>query len=142
MKIEPVGNRSILAAILLLFIISQAAPAQQRDSTAFFQVETVDGNEYIGKIIDEDAEKIRLKTDKLGELVLLKTDILKISPVNITNIKKGIYFLVLLSMGGRRIIKKAGLDFGLFLPMGKDIGTFIAIPWLGLTIPFGNIRKK
>ncbi len=300
MKIEPVGNHPILATIMLLFIISQAAPAQQRDSTAFFQVETVDGNEYIGKIIDEDAEKIRLKTDKLGELALLKTDILKISPVNITNIKKGIYwfenpqstryfwspngyglrkgegyyqniwvffnqfsvgvtdkltlgggliplflfaggstpvwitpkvsfplqkdkfnigvgglfgtvlgevnagfgiayglttfgsrdknfslglgygyaggdwansptlsfssmirtgqrgyfltenyyigtadsFLVLLSMGGRRIIKKAGLDFGLFIPMGKDLDTFIAIPWLGLTIPFGNNRKK
>jgi hypothetical protein len=43
----------------------------------------------------------------------------------------------MLSLGGRRIIKKAALDFGLFMPVGADAG-FIAIPWLGFTIPFGN----
>ncbi len=45
--------------------------------------------------------------------------------------------LVLLSAGFRWVIKKAGLDFGLFMPLQEDI-TFIAIPWLGVTIPFGN----
>ena len=47
-------------------------------------------------------------------------------------------FLVLTSVGGRRIIKQTGLDFGVFIPMGADMGGFIAIPWLGLTIPFGQ----
>lgn len=45
---------------------------------------------------------------------------------------------LLLSFGGRRIIKKVGLDFGLFIPAGVDSDSFIAIPWLGLTVPFGN----
>jgi len=45
--------------------------------------------------------------------------------------------LVLLSAGYRWVIKKAGLDFGLVMPITADL-TFIALPWLGLTIPFGN----
>jgi hypothetical protein len=45
--------------------------------------------------------------------------------------------LVLLSAGFRWVIKKAGFDFGLFMPLEQDL-TFLAVPWLGLTIPFGN----
>jgi len=44
---------------------------------------------------------------------------------------------IFLSLGGRWIIKKAALDYGLILPIIEDVG-FIAIPWLGFTIPFGN----
>jgi hypothetical protein len=47
-------------------------------------------------------------------------------------------FVVLMSVGGRRIIKHIGLDFGAVIPLGADIGSLIAIPWLGFTIPFGN----
>ncbi len=43
----------------------------------------------------------------------------------------------IISGGARWIIKKAALDFGLFMPVGADAG-LIAIPWLGFTIPFGN----
>ena len=46
--------------------------------------------------------------------------------------------LLLISFGGRRIIKKVGLDFGGFIPITEDSGVFV-IPWLGLTVPFGNI---
>lgn len=45
-------------------------------------------------------------------------------------------FVVLMSLGGRRIIKNVGLDFGAMIPLGADIGEFVAIPWLGLSIPF------
>jgi hypothetical protein len=45
--------------------------------------------------------------------------------------------VVLISLGGRWIIKKAALDFGLFIPVA-DIGEFVALPWLGFTIPFGK----
>lgn len=47
--------------------------------------------------------------------------------------------LILLSFGGRRIIKKLGLDFGGFIPISQDAPIFV-IPWLGLTLPFGNVR--
>lgn len=46
--------------------------------------------------------------------------------------------IVLISLGGRSIIKKAALDYGLFVPISSDMGVFVAIPWLGFTIPFGN----
>ena len=47
----------------------------------------------------------------------------------------------LLSFGGRTIIKRAGLDYGVFIPAFKDQDVFIAFPWLGITIPFGNKPK-
>jgi hypothetical protein len=43
---------------------------------------------------------------------------------------------VILSFGGRTIIKGAGLDYGLIIPAME--GDLIAIPWLGITIPFGK----
>ena len=46
---------------------------------------------------------------------------------------------LIIILGGRWIIKKAALDFGLFIPVA-DIGEFVAIPWLGFTIPFGKIQ--
>jgi hypothetical protein len=45
--------------------------------------------------------------------------------------------LVILSAGFRWVIKKAGLDFGLVMPLVQDF-TFFAVPWLGVTIPFGH----
>lgn len=49
--------------------------------------------------------------------------------------------LLLISMGGRHIIKSSGLDYGLFIPFATGLDRFIAIPWLGITIPFGNKKK-
>ncbi|MGI9543985.1 MAG: hypothetical protein ACR2MX_12080, partial [Cyclobacteriaceae bacterium] len=51
-------------------------------------------------------------------------------------INSGLEQVGLISLGGRRIIGKAGLDFGAFIPIGVD--TFVAFPWLGITIPFGK----
>ncbi len=51
-------------------------------------------------------------------------------------------YLLLLSFGGRSVTNKIGLDYGLFIPVSEDFGTFVAIPWLGLTIPFGNKSNK
>jgi len=56
-------------------------------------------------------------------------------------IKTGDNSLLILSAGGRRIIKEAGLDYGLLFPFAQGMDTFIAIPWLGITIPFGNKKK-
>jgi len=46
--------------------------------------------------------------------------------------------LLLISAGGRSIIRKTGLDYGLFFPIASEMDSFIAIPWLGFTIPFGK----
>lgn len=44
----------------------------------------------------------------------------------------------IISFGGRRIIKAVGLDFGLLLPISPEMDSFVGIPWLGLTVPFGQ----
>lgn len=50
--------------------------------------------------------------------------------------------IVLLSMGGRSIIKRVGLDYGLFLPIVQDMDTFFIIPWLGITVPLHKTKSK
>lgn len=47
-------------------------------------------------------------------------------------------FIALLSLGGRSVQKRLAVDYGLFLPVGTIVDTFIAIPWLGIAVPFGN----
>ena len=44
----------------------------------------------------------------------------------------------IISFGGRSVQKRLAIDYGLILPVGTDIGSFVGIPWLGITIPFGN----
>lgn len=44
----------------------------------------------------------------------------------------------LISFGGRRLIKKVGLDFGGFIPVGGGMDRLIVIPWLGITTPLGK----
>lgn len=48
------------------------------------------------------------------------------------------FSIVLISMGGRTLIRSVGIDYGLFIPITNDLGTFIAIPWLGFTVPIKN----
>lgn len=45
---------------------------------------------------------------------------------------------LIIMVGARQIIKNAGLDYGLVIPAGGGIGSFVAIPWLGITIPIGK----
>src|SRR4030095_11148511 len=44
---------------------------------------------------------------------------------------------LIIFVGGRRLIKNSGIDYGLMFPAITG-GEFVAIPWLGLTIPFGK----
>jgi len=48
--------------------------------------------------------------------------------------------VALISMGGRSIIRNVGLDYSLWIPIGAEMDRFVAIPFLGVTIPIG--RKK
>lgn len=45
---------------------------------------------------------------------------------------------IFLSLGGRYIIKDSGIDYGLIVPIVGGMNEFIVLPWLGMTIPFGN----
>jgi hypothetical protein len=50
--------------------------------------------------------------------------------------------LGILSAGGRSVQKRLAIDYGLIFPLSSDLGTFIAIPWLGIAIPMGNIEQE
>lgn len=47
--------------------------------------------------------------------------------------------LVIISGGGRSMVRNVGIDYSLWIPLGADIDEFIAIPFLGITVP---IRTK
>jgi hypothetical protein len=46
--------------------------------------------------------------------------------------------IALISVGGRSVQRKLAIDYGLIFPIGADLGTFLAIPWLGIAVPFGK----
>jgi hypothetical protein len=50
----------------------------------------------------------------------------------------GVDPLVLLSLGGRRMANRTGIDFGLFIPISNELDTFVAIPWLGISAPLNK----
>ncbi len=78
--------------ILLLFVLisfSQSIKAQTGQDTSIVQIETTDGNEFVGQIVSEDALKIVLKTEKLGEITIARSDIRLQKDVNIQQIKDG-----------------------------------------------------
>jgi hypothetical protein len=50
-------------------------------------------------------------------------------------------WVLILSFGGRSFVRKVGIDYGLFIPAAKEMDTFIALPWLGITIPFDMTKK-
>lgn len=47
---------------------------------------------------------------------------------------------LLLMYGARQLIGGVGLDYGLMTPVGNGTDSFVAAPWLGITIPFGGRR--
>jgi hypothetical protein len=49
--------------------------------------------------------------------------------------------VVVLSLGGRSIIRNVGLDYSLWVPFAPEIDSFVAIPFLGITVPIAN-RKR
>lgn len=57
------------------------------------------------------------------------------------NLGEGDSFGIIM-LGGRSVQKRLAVDYGLVLPLGTDLGEFIAIPWLSITLPFGNTSGK
>lgn len=49
--------------------------------------------------------------------------------------------VAMIFFGGRFVNPHLAIDYGLITPAGADIGQFIAIPWLSITVPFGNASK-
>ena len=63
--------------IICLTVFSLTANAQNKQDSIKSQIETIDGNEYIGVIVEQTPTAIRIKTDKLGEISIPTAEIKK-----------------------------------------------------------------
>ena len=82
-----------LALMVFLLILPGFSNAQSSQDSIKSRIETLDGNEYIGVILERSAEKIRLKTDKLGEISILNKDVKRVTEVTSVLVKNGAYWL-------------------------------------------------
>lgn len=113
------------ALFFLTFLLNNASAQTESDTIAsdpvkLHLIETTDGNQYIGEIAKSPVVTISGMT-RIGKKGYLISENYYIPTKP---------YLLLLSFGGRSIINKIGLDYGLFIPVSEDIGTLIAIPWL------------
>ena len=82
-----------ITLLFALIILPFFSDAQNKQDSVKSRIETIDGNEYIGIIEEQTAEKVRIKTDKLGEITIPATEIKKISEVTQVVTKDGAYWL-------------------------------------------------
>ena len=78
----------LLLPMLFLYICSWGQ--MTKDTTILYRVETVDGNEYIGTLVSQDADNIVLKTEQLGNITLRKINIKKMAPIEGDQMKDGV----------------------------------------------------
>lgn len=83
----------IFMVFLLTIGLSVKSVAQTAQDSIKSQVETVDGNTYIGIIVEQTADNVRIKTDKLGELNIPRSEIKRIIEVGAVKSKDGSYWL-------------------------------------------------
>ena len=83
----------LIACIVFILVCPMFTDAQTQQDSIKTRIETIDGNEYIGVIREKSSDKIRLKTDKLGEITILTSDIKRISEVTQAIAKDGTYWL-------------------------------------------------
>ena len=89
--------KNILSVFAFLIVLLTGLPnlvhAQAKQDTIKSRVETIDGNEYIGVILERSADKIRIKTEKLGEISILNKDVKRVTLVSSERYKNGTYWL-------------------------------------------------
>jgi hypothetical protein len=82
----------MLSMLLILIVNCGATLAQVPDTTKTFRVETADGNEYLGRIIEQNNGQIRLDTENIGVITLRMSDIVKLEEVKVSQIKNSVYW--------------------------------------------------
>lgn len=82
----------LLISSFLLFLSEPASAQNQQDSTKT-RVETIDGNEFIGIVLEKNTDFIRLKTDNLGDITIKMTDVKRVSEIGPVLSKDGVFWL-------------------------------------------------
>lgn len=76
--------------LFLIFWVSISLDAQNKnDSTLLYQIETLDGNVFVGKIIFSNDSILVLRTENFGRLEIAQGKIRKIKEVESKNVIKG-----------------------------------------------------
>jgi len=81
--------KSKFTVLILFFVFISAFVEAQVADSSLVQIETLDGNEFLGTIVKEDALIIVLKTANLGEITIQKKDIKSRIQVLPRQIKEG-----------------------------------------------------
>lgn len=79
----------LLAALCCACQPAVFAQKPAADSAAIWHVETTDGNDYFGKVLDMNGDPLRLETDKLGVLSIPRSDIKTLEQVGSDRVKDG-----------------------------------------------------
>ncbi|MES2766121.1 MAG: hypothetical protein V4642_09650 [Bacteroidota bacterium] len=85
-----VFSLSLITGVSYAQLPGNVPPVSPKDT--LFQVETTDGNTFLGYITFQDSLMIRLETEKLGELTINRKDIAKITEINSEKIVEGKYW--------------------------------------------------
>ena len=82
-----ISKKMILSMMLAVTPLIINAEGEDR-----YRIETVDGTVFIGILLEEDDEKIVIRSERFGELTIEKTDIIKMTKIDPRRIKDGVYW--------------------------------------------------
>ncbi|MEE4175913.1 MAG: hypothetical protein V2I46_00240 [Bacteroides sp.] len=78
-----------LTLAICMFLFANQLFGQQEGGQKY-QVQTRDGNEFVGLIVFEDEDEIRLLTEAFGEIRVLRSNILRVRKIEEDNIREGL----------------------------------------------------
>jgi hypothetical protein len=82
----------ILLMALTVILLFQPVSAQVEPDSTIYNIETTDGNEYVGMIVDKDNMSVLLKTELLGEISIPLSGIKRIKQISSSRLIKGQYW--------------------------------------------------
>ncbi len=77
---------------LVLLVLFSGSFAQEKPAPKIFHLETRDGNGYTGLVLSSDSVSVHFKAEKLGEITVLRTEVLSLEPLEDKQLKDGKYW--------------------------------------------------
>lgn len=84
--------RQVTILLLISILTIGSLKSQNEADTLIYRVETTQGNEFIGTIIEDESDYIILETESLGELRIWRRDITRIRTIEQKDIREGVYW--------------------------------------------------
>lgn len=103
----PAVKKLIIICAFLLALCSFSGLAQQIADTTLYEVETSDGNRYVGPITVQNDSLIKLKTRNLGEITIQRAEVVGIRALASAKKVNGAYWLENLQ-SGRYLFQPSG----------------------------------